>query len=96
MSHEQMDFSSALIALKDGYRLQRGGWNGKGMFAFYNAGSSFSAEQSRSEIMRNYRTGMNNMVRFRPSLYLCAADGTFGQWTPSTTDILADDWSIVR
>ena len=96
MAKELMDFSAALVALKGGYRIQRGGWNGKGMFAFYNQGSSFPAEHARNEIMRTYLTGTNNMVRFRPSLYLCAADGTFGNWTPSATDILADDWSIVR
>ena len=27
-----MDFSNALEMLKDGYRMQRVGWNGKGMY----------------------------------------------------------------
>lgn len=29
-----MDFSTALSKLKEGKRLQRSGWNGKGMFIF--------------------------------------------------------------
>jgi hypothetical protein len=32
----QMDFSQALSSLKKGYKVQRSGWNGKGMYVFLN------------------------------------------------------------
>jgi hypothetical protein len=31
-----MDFSTALIKLKKGYKVARKGWNGKGMYVFIN------------------------------------------------------------
>ena len=36
---EHMDFGEALRALKDGKRVQRAGWNGKGMWIAYSPGS---------------------------------------------------------
>jgi chitinase len=32
--NEKRDFGAALVALKNGYKLQREGWNGKNMFIF--------------------------------------------------------------
>ena len=36
-----MNFGQALEALKEGKRVARTGWNGKGMFLFLVAGSNF-------------------------------------------------------
>lgn len=40
-----MNFGDALNAIKDGHRCQREGWNGKGMWIAYTAGSTIPGRQ---------------------------------------------------
>jgi hypothetical protein len=83
-----MTFSQALHLLKQGHRLRRAGWNGKGMFVFLVAGSRFKV--SREPLLSILGEGTE--VEYRGHLDLKAADGSIGCWTPSSTDLLSDDW----
>jgi len=89
---ETFDFSTALIWLKEGKKVCRLGWNGKGMFAFLVPGSKF--EVSREPLASIMPIG--TPVNYRPHLDLKAVDGSIGVWTPSTSDLLADDWMVVE
>lgn len=86
-----MDFSLALVALKDGARMARSGWNGADMFVVLQAGypDGIAINQNTAEA-----TGIEQgtVCRFRPYLMLRAADGSFVPWAPSVSDVLAEDW----
>lgn len=86
------NFEWALEALKQGKKVVRTGWNGKGMFVFLVAGSEF--EVNRAPLDQFYPVGTK--VTYRPHLDLKAVDGTIGVWTPSSTDLLSEDWEIVE
>ena len=80
-----VDFSEALQKLINGYKIARKGWNGKGMYAYYIT-DNFSC------IPKEHQAGVPVT---RNTFGLLAADGSFGPWVPSTSDLLANDWGVV-
>lgn len=87
-----MDFGEALRALKDGQRVTREGWNGKGMFVAYQAGYpdgiAINANTAQATDIPQ-----GTVCVFRPYLMMKAADDTFVPWVASQTDLLAEDWT---
>lgn len=89
MSH--LNFSQALESIKLGAKATRAGWNGKGMYVYLVSGSEFVVNRKPlNEILPE-----GTVVNYRPHLDMKYADGTFGVWLASQSDILADDWQIV-
>ncbi|GGE79225.1 DUF2829 domain-containing protein [Stappia taiwanensis] len=86
-----MNFSDALNAIKEGKRLARAGWNGKGMFVFLVAGSNFRVSREPLPSI----LGEGTEVTYRPHIDMRAADGSIVPWLASQTDIMADDWNVV-
>ena len=86
-----MNFSEALTALKDGSRIARTGWNGKGMFVVLQAGYPDGIPINANTAQA---TGISEgtVCKFRPYLMMKTADDTFVPWVPSVSDVLADDW----
>ena len=84
-----MNFSSALTELKQGYRVQRSGWNGKGMFLFIVKGDAVQRAI-------NKRYGNPDVPELGmpvvDTIYMKTADSKVVPWLTSQTDILADDW----
>ena len=90
--NNDMDFSAALLAVKDGDKVARRGWDGKDMFIFLVDGSEF--EVNRAPLDKIYPVGTK--VTYRPHVDMRAADGTIGVWIASQTDMLADDWYTIE
>ena len=86
-----MNFSEALTFIKDGRRLARVGWNGSGMFVYLVAGSQFIV--NRAPLISMFPEGTE--ITYRPHIDLKAVDGSCGVWSPSNSDVLADDWILV-
>jgi len=86
-----MDFGKALVALKEGKRVAREGWNGKGMFLFLVAGSNFIV--NREPLLSI--VGEGRMVTYRPHIDMKDAEGKVVPWLASQTDMLAEDWCVV-
>ena len=90
-----MDFSDALRAVKEGKRIARAGWNGKGMFVVYQKGypDGIPCNKQTAEAW-----GMNEGDLFicNPYLQIKCANGTHSMWVPSINDVLAEDWVIVE
>lgn len=89
--NEKMDFGGAIAALKEGKRVARPGWNGKGMFLFLVAGSNFIV--NREPLLSIMGTGAE--VTYRPHIDMKDAEGKVVPWLASQTDMLAEDWEIV-
>lgn len=87
-----MSFPAALQALKEGHRVARWDWNGKGMFIFLVDGSRFTV--NREPLLSILGEGAE--VNYRPHIDIRAADGSIAVWAPSQTDMMAADWQIVH
>lgn len=70
----------------------RAGWNGKDMFLYYVDEGKYPA---KSEIARKY-WGETALVPYQPYIAMKTVQGTVVPWLASQTDILADDWIVVK
>jgi hypothetical protein len=86
-----MNFGQAIESLKDGKRVSRSGWNGKGMFLFLVNGSNFIV--NREPLLSIMGDGA--VVTYRPHIDMKDAEGKVVPWHASQTDMLAEDWDIV-
>lgn len=85
-----MDFSDALDFMKQGLKVAREGWNGKGMWICICKGATtydvplnagFDASLARNTL---------------PFIIMKTADECLVPWLASQTDILATDWVTVK
>lgn len=87
-----MDFSDALRAVKGGKKVQRFGWNGKGMFIFLVPGSIFKV--NRPPLLGIYPEGTE--INYHGHVDMKTADGQIVPWLCSQTDMLANDWQEIQ
>lgn len=87
-----MNFGSALQALKNGQKVAREGWNGRGMFLFLVPGSVFKV--NRAPLLGIYPEGTE--INYCPHVDMKTADGKVVPWLCSQTDMLAEDWVVVE
>lgn len=76
----ELSFGAALAYLKQGKRVARRGWNGKGMWL---------------ELVREWESQLHCGYELAPFIGMKTADDKFVPWLASQTDILAEDWEIV-
>ena len=90
-----MDFSTALSAVKDNNAIRREGWNGKGMYVVLQKGypEGIAINKNTAEAI-NKEEG--TICKFSPYLMMKTADDCFVPWLASQTDMLAEDWTIVK
>lgn len=90
-----MNLGQVIEALKDGKKVCRSGWNGKGMFIYLQKGSVVNGTLMRTEAVKEYYGDYNVVINSH--IDMKAADDTLViGWTPSQTDMLAEDWEIVE
>lgn len=92
--YPEIDFGTALKLMKEGKKLQRKGWNGKGMFVVYQKGypEGIPCNKNTAEAW-----GLNegDLFKVNPYLQIKNVDGSHSMWVPSINDILAEDWTVV-
>ena len=83
-----LTFGQAIEALKNGKRVSRKGWNGKGMFLLYVPSEKWG-------IIDKIGLGIpkGNLLSW---IGIKTADNKFVPWLASQTDMLAEDWEIVE
>lgn len=90
-----MNFGKAIEALKDGKKVARAGWNGKGMFIYLVRATMVDKEFLRNEASRMPITDNTGVAHFNAHIDMKAADGTVVVgWLASQTDMLSDDWQV--
>jgi len=87
-----MNFSEALVEIKKGKKVQRTGWNGKGMFIFLVPGSVFKV--NRPPLLGIYPEGTE--ITYHSHVDMKTADNMIVPWLVSQTDLFADDWQVVK
>lgn len=85
-----MNFSEALIEIKNGKKIARAGWNGKNMFIFLVPGSKFLV--NRKPLLDIYPEGTE--INYHAHIDMKTADNMVVPWLASQTDILAEDWEV--
>lgn len=90
----QFDFGEALRLLKDGQKLQRSGWNGKGMYIVLKPGYPDGIPCNEATA-RAHGIPDGTMITYCPYLEMKTADNNLVPWLASQTDLLADDWMEV-
>lgn len=87
------NFGDAIVALKEGKRVARKGWNGKGMFVFLRKGRLITGVHPDELMVKG-----TNKTEFWSNDHLCmkAVDGScVVGWLASQTDILSEDWGVL-
>jgi hypothetical protein len=89
-SEESMSFGHALQALKNGERVARLGWDGKGTFLFLVPGSRFAV--SRPPLLGIFEAGTE--IEYHSHIDMKTAQGYVVPWLASQADLLAWDWHV--
>jgi hypothetical protein len=79
-----LNFGHAIELLKDGAKVARVGWNGKGMWLQLQTPDAHS-KMTLPYVYIEYPTG-----------HLAYPNGCRVPWLASQTDMLADDWVVVE
>ena len=94
-------FGLALEALKRGHKVARSGWNGKGMWLSLSGSAigprHISADNFWSENNADYARSCGGTAPVLPCITMKTATGEILMgWLASQTDMLSDDWEIVK
>jgi len=84
----QFDFGTALLLLKQGKKVTRAGWNGKGMWLVFIPADAWSTSIGPSP---HQVPGAHRL----PWIAMKTTDNGLVPWLASQTDMLADDWGLV-
>lgn len=87
-SFGEMTFGMAIEALKQGRKVSRSGWNGKGMWVCLAGGEVINPQRPIGEKLP--------VDGFLPWIGMKTVDNTFVPWLASQTDVLAEDWCIIE
>jgi hypothetical protein len=92
---DNLTFGLAIEALKQGKKVARQGWNGKGMFVVYQKcyPQGINCNKQTADAW-----GLNegDLFKCEPYLQIKMANGSHSMWVPSINDILAEDWTIIE
>jgi len=87
-------FSFALERLRDGKKVARKGWNGKGMWIALQKGYPEGVKANKNS-QEAYGVEEGTIIKVLPYIAMKTADNAFVPWLASQTDILAEDWVLV-
>ena len=95
-----MDFGKAIEALKQGKRVARKGWNGKGMFLWLKPEAVVKAEWCKDPLLKSLAEGNGVEIPALGTICLFTPDSTGRKavltgWLASQSDILLEDWEIL-
>ena len=89
-----LSFGEAVLSAKNGYKVARKGWNGKGMYITIMPGYPDGIEANENT-RKAHNLPEGAILKFRPYFQLFTAQGDVAMWSPSGSDALAEDWVIV-
>ena len=94
-----MRFGEALTHVRNGKRIARLGWNGKGMYVYLTEGRSIPTDEWVARIPSQELTEAEKKlgcVIVKPHLDMKTAQNTrIIGWSATQTDMLAEDWYVV-
>lgn len=94
-----MNFGEAIAALKDGKKVARAGWNGKGMWLVLVPGRKDVPLQPNTPY--GDALGTDAAIEILPHIDMWTTNSEgrramLAGWLASQTDMLSDDWAIIN
>lgn len=87
----KMTFGDAIIILKQGGKVTRAGWNGKGMWLkLFHAG-----HVSDDALANSLGTSYEDTPTAVSYIAMKTADNKLIPWLASQTDVLSEDWQLI-
>ena len=90
-----VDFGSAVYALKQGKKVARSGWNGKGMFLALVNGSDADYHVNSRIFGTGEDGNSEKQMPILDAIYMKTANDELVPWLASQTDVLSEDWVII-
>lgn len=93
---QNVGFDEVIVALKNGKRAARSGWNGKGMWISLSPGAEqLGADKFWNLHNSQFAKDIGGHADVLPVITMKTADDKILMgWLASQTDMLAEDWSI--
>lgn len=96
-----MTFGEAIEALKQGKRVTRKGWNGKGMFLWLKPAVEIKAEWCKDETLKKLVVENGGTILGLGTICMYTHDSTGRKailtgWLASQSDMLLEDWVILE
>ena len=94
-------FSVALERLKNGDRVARAGWNGKGMYLWLMPAATVKAEWCKEPHLKELAENNGGEIECLGSIRMYTVDASGRRavltgWLASQSDLLANDWEIAK
>lgn len=96
-----LNFGSALEAMKQGKLVAREGWNGKGMFILKQIPAVIGTDvipkmQSLPQDAKDVLLSRDQSISYKNQMLIVNKDGRADSWVPSSSDCFAEDWYILE
>ena len=95
--HKLLTFGEAIEALKQGKKVAREGWNGKGMFLWLKPATTIKSDWCKDPILKFIVDANGGETEALGTICMKTADGkVLTGWLASQTDMLLEDWMIIE
>lgn len=96
-----MDFGQALKYLKEGHKVGRIGWRGRGTFIYLVRGTKVPIENLRNEAAEHLKANdvrnVGRKVLINSHIDMKSSDGSIiVGWVASQADMLSEDWEVIK
>lgn len=92
-----MTFGEAIELLKQGKKVARLGWNGKGMYLWLLPAAEVKAEWCKDQHLKSLAEANGGAIESVGSIRMLTADKKIlTGWLASQTDMLSEDWVEVE
>ena len=96
-----MDFGKAIKALKQGKKVARKGWNGKGMFLWLKPATEVKSEWCKDPLLKQLADENGGSINALGTICMYTHDSTGRRailtgWLASQSDMLLEDWESVE
>lgn len=97
MENTNVTFGAAIEALKQGKKVTRAGWNGRGMYLWLLPAFNVPAAWCKEAHLKAIAEANGGSVECLGSIRMMTADKkVLTGWLASQTDVLAEDWQIIE
>lgn len=89
-------FGDAIVALKNGQKVAREGWNGKGMFLWLKPATIIKSEWCKDPMLKEIVDSNGGETEALGTICMKTADNKIlTGWLANQTDILSEDWLTI-
>lgn len=91
------DFGFAIQSLKEGKRVTRKGWNGKGMFLWLKPATTIKSDWCKDPKLKELVDANGGEIEALGTICMKTADNKIlTGWLASQTDMLSEDWEVLE